>query len=94
MTDDEKVSDWLKLLDMEARIIILRINNKDFSNLFTRLRSIFDFPVPVTDVTSEVKNLIASLALTDGKMIARHTHLQNAVVRRLTDLHYRILQEA
>jgi hypothetical protein len=94
MTDEEKVIDWLKLLDTEIRIIILRINDKDFDSLFTRLRSIFDFPVPVTDVTSEVKNQIASLALTDGKMIARHAHLQNAVVRRLMDLHYRILQEA
>jgi|APCry1669189034_1035192.scaffolds.fasta_scaffold93753_2 hypothetical protein len=94
MTDEEKVIDWLKLLDTEIRIIILRINDKDFDSLFTRLRSIFDFPVPVTDVTSEVKNQIASLALSDGKMIARHAHLQNAVVHRLMGLHYRILQEA
>ena len=93
MIDDEEVASWLRLLLREVRIIILKINDRDFDNLFGTLREIYELPVPVTTVTSEVKNLLASLALTDGRMIARRAYMQNAVVSRLMEVRYRILQE-
>jgi hypothetical protein len=93
LIDDEEVASWLRLLLREVRIIILKINDRDFDNLFGTLREIYELPVPVTTVTSEVKNLLASLALTDGRMIARRAYMQNAVVSRLMEVRYRILQE-
>jgi len=93
MIDEEEVASWLRLLLREVRIIILKINDRDFDNLFGTLREIYELPVPVTTVTSEVKNLLASLALTDGRMIARRAYMQNAVVSRLMEVRYRILQE-
>lgn len=85
--------EWLNTVLIEIRTVILDIHEGDFDGLFDGLRRAFEQKVEVTEVTAEVKNLIASLALTDPQLLARHEHLRTAATRRLVDTRYRILQE-
>lgn len=75
--------DWLALVDAECRGLILRIGKRDFSELFGNLRKLFERPVEITETTWHVKNMIASLAMTDPEVIRGRFHLENAAIDRL-----------
>lgn len=85
--------DWLNAVLGEIRNVVLDIHEHNYDGLFKGLRNLFEAQVEVTAVTSEVKNLIASLALTEDDLLRKHEHLRTAAIRRLVDTRYRILQE-
>lgn len=82
--------DWLTAVNTECRNIILRINMNDYDQLFGNLRKLFDEQVAVTETTYEIKNLIASLAMTDPEVLRGRITLQNAAIYRLTQVRSRI----
>lgn len=64
------------------------MNNYD--QLFSNLRKLFEEKVAVTETTHEIKNLIASLAMTDPEVLRGRVTLQNAAIYRLTQIRSRI----
>lgn len=84
--------EWLDAMMREFRHIILRINDNDLADLFVTLRTLFDTPI-TSAVAVDVKNLIASLVVTDPKLLVRRVDLQNAIVQRIMQARQRILEE-
>lgn len=76
-------SQWLESVSEECRRLIVAIGTEGYTS-FSGLRSLFDMDVQVTDVTWEVKNLIASLAMTDADILKGRIILQHAAIQRLS----------
>lgn len=85
--------DWLDRVSEESRQIILRLARGNFEDLFGNLRKLFDEEVGVTQTTWEVKNLIASLAMTEPNVLRGRITLQNAAIERLTQVRRYIRDE-
>ena len=79
-----KQRDWLSRVSEEARTAVLRLHTGDDQGVFDYLRKLFDEPVEVDDATWNVKNLIASLAMTDPSVLRGRSVLVNAAIERLT----------
>lgn len=82
--------DWLTAVNTECRNVILRMNSNQYDQLFSNLRKLFDEEVEVTETTFDIKNLIASLAMTDPDVLRGRITLQNAAIHRLTQVRSRI----
>ena len=74
---------WLEFVHEAAHEITVFLNHDDYNpHMFEFLRELFEDAVTVDDVTWEVKNLIASLAATDPKILEGRILLKNAVLER------------
>jgi hypothetical protein len=82
--------DWLTAVHTECRNIILRISTHQYDQLFGNLRKLFDEKIETTEPSWEIKNLIASLAMTDPEVLRGRITLQNAAIERLTQVRSRI----
>lgn len=82
MTTDQR--DWLQSVRRSIRLALLDLEFERFDTAFIALRARFLDEVPVTEVTSEVKNLIASLATSDPDLM-NNPAARQAAVRRLNE---------
>lgn len=81
-----KQRDWLLRVADQVVEATARLKTDDYDeNVFRYLRKLFDEPVEVTEVTWHVKNLIASLAMTDPNVLRGRTLLVNAAIARLNE---------
>lgn len=81
-----KQLDWLLRVNdqlLEAAAVLKEGTFDD--KVFSYLRKLFDEPVEVTEVTWHVKNLIASLAMTDPNALRGRIVLVNAALERLKE---------
>lgn len=76
--------DWLERVAEEARKLIIAIGTGSDLD-FAYLRKLLDEDVEVTEATWNVKNLIASLAMTKPDVLRGRITLQNSAIERLTD---------
>lgn len=76
--------DWLERVAEECRKLIITIGTGRDPD-FAYLRKLFEEQVEVTETTWDVKNLIASLAMTKPEVLRGRIMLQNAAIERLTD---------
>lgn len=86
-------SDWIANVDEECRQLIVLIGTGAQPDL-GYLRKLFDEPVEVTEATWNIRNLIASLAMTDPAVLKGRVTLQNAAIERLTQVRRYIQHEA
>lgn len=76
--------EWLARVNGECLRTIVRLQTcGPHPALFDYLRKLFDERVDVTETTFEVKNLIASLAMTDPEVLKGRIALINAAIERL-----------
>jgi hypothetical protein len=77
--------EWLARVRRAVRQALLDLEFGRFETAFLPLRECYHDEVTVTDVTVEVKNLIASLAYADPGEVRRRPAMRAAAVRRLHD---------
>lgn len=85
-------SQWLNSVHNECRLLILDLGTTGTTS-FVELRNLLDTKVEVTEATWQVKNLIASLAVTDPAVLRGRIALVNAAIERLTKTREYIRQE-
>lgn len=74
---------WLESVHEAAHEITIFLNHDDYNpHMFDFLRELFEDDVQVDDITWEVKNMIASLAATDPKILEGRILLKKAVLDR------------
>ena len=83
MTPEQR--DWLLRVGEQTVEITVRLKEGDLDGIFDYLRKLFNEPVEVDEVTWNVKNLIASLAMTDPDVLRGRIILVNAAIERLNE---------
>jgi hypothetical protein len=80
-----KQRDWLLRVGDHTIEAIVRLKENDLDGVFDYLRKLFHEPVEVDEATWNVKNLIASLAMTDPDTLRGRAALINAAIERLNE---------
>jgi hypothetical protein len=80
MTEDE----WLSQVLTACVTLGVAIARQEFSaDMLKDICDLFDMSPPITPVTMEVKNLLASITVTRPQLIARNETVQFLLVERL-----------
>ena len=75
---------WLNRMRRECSLILLRVANDDIEpDMTDRLKEYFNEPVANTRITSEVKNYLASVTVTDMRVLIGRRDLQNVLIQRM-----------
>lgn len=83
--------DWLRSVRRSVREAALHLDYQRYDVAFAGLRERFLEEVPASEVTSEVKNMIASLA-TAGPDLMDNIAARRAAVRRLDETNHFITE--
>lgn len=82
--DIDMAQDWLNRMRRECSLLLLRVANDDIEpDMAARLKEYFIEPVPVCPITSEVKNFLATVYVTDMRVFIGRRDLQNRLIERL-----------
>ena len=78
---------WPELVEEAVNEIIVKLYTDNFDDdLFGYLKQLLDEKIEVTEFTWEIKNMIASLAHTDPKVLRGRQIMINAVIERCDNI--------